>query len=253
MEGNTIEVVVEAPSEVVEVPDQDQVVVPSVNPNKGRVVQKNYVLNDSAALQKKLRNETKRKEAFDTGTDAKDGSNVLVLMKTSFFEHVKAAFIQDLKSMEGVTAVDNAVGTKVHSENSGDAFVEYAMDVSFEADKNSHSIKLTAYATTCKIFIQPLGEKSKTLEHLGKKTVVRYFVDSFLLPWCETALAKKEYVEKELIDALKKEIAKHDLLKVDTRRGSISRARITSVPTTEVKCVARNCKYTALNPIRNRV
>ena len=35
--------------------------------NKGRVIQENYVLNDAAALKKKMMNEMDRKEPFDTG------------------------------------------------------------------------------------------------------------------------------------------------------------------------------------------
>ena len=54
----------------------------------GRTVQKDYILNDISALKKKVRHET-RPEAFDTGSEASNGSNVVIQMKTSFFEHVK--------------------------------------------------------------------------------------------------------------------------------------------------------------------
>ena len=62
---------------------------------KGQVIQKNYVLNDSSALKKKKRNESK-KEPYNLGTEARDGSNMVIQAKTSFFEHVKAQFIDDI-------------------------------------------------------------------------------------------------------------------------------------------------------------
>ena len=52
---------------------------------KGQVLQRNYILNDSSALKKKKRNET-RKEAYNLGTEARDGSNMVIQVKTSFFE-----------------------------------------------------------------------------------------------------------------------------------------------------------------------
>ena len=107
----------------------EEVSVLNGNPKKGRVIQKNYVLNDTSALKKKIRNESYRKEAFNYGVDARDGSNVVVLMKTSFFEHLKSAYIQDLIKVEGITAIENAVGSKAQTELSGDAFVEYALEV----------------------------------------------------------------------------------------------------------------------------
>ena len=196
---------------------------------KGRVIQETYVLNDTAALKKKLRNENSMKEPFNTGADAKDGSNVVVLMKTSFFEHVKACYMQDLIKMDGVTSIENAVGTKAQTANSRGAFVEYALDVSFKVDEHIHVVKFTAYATTCKIMIQPIGSKN-TFEHLDKKTVPRYFVDTFLLPWCGLAFANKKYNEIDLIDAINNEIVRLDLLKVSTRKGNGLRARLASTP-----------------------
>ena len=92
---------------------------------KGQVIQKSYVLNDSGALKKKVRNE-KRKEPFDQGTEARDGSNMVVLLKTSFFEHVKANFVNEVEKKEGIEIVQNAIGTKACTENSGEAFVANA-------------------------------------------------------------------------------------------------------------------------------
>ena len=63
--------------------------------------------------------------------------------------------------MDGIISIENAVATKAQTGNSGDAFVEYGMDVTFEVEKNIHIVKFTAYATTCNLLIQPIGEKSK--------------------------------------------------------------------------------------------
>ena len=58
----------------------DEGVIPTVK--KGQVVQRNYVLNDTAALKKKKRHET-RKEPYNLGMEARDGSNMVIQMKTS--------------------------------------------------------------------------------------------------------------------------------------------------------------------------
>ena len=110
----------------------------------GKIIQMNYVLNDAATLKKKLRNETNRKEPYNAGADAKDGSNVVILMKTSFFEHVKSAFMKDMMNAGDIIKIGNATASKAPSANSGDAFVEYALEMKFKAGGNSHGVKLTA-------------------------------------------------------------------------------------------------------------
>ena len=49
------------------------------SPLFGRTVQKNYILNDTAALKKKIKHEN-RKEAFTPGNEARDGSNTAILI-----------------------------------------------------------------------------------------------------------------------------------------------------------------------------
>ena len=144
-----IKIVVSGAEDGIVVSGQKEPVGVQVDPQKkGRVIHETYVLNDKAALKKKLSNETSRKEAFNAGTDARDGSNVVILMKTSFFEHFKSSFIEDLVKMNAISSIENAVGTKVQTGNSGDAFVEYALDISFIVEENIHAVKFTAYATT---------------------------------------------------------------------------------------------------------
>ena len=79
---------------------------------KGKVIQRNYVLNDVAALKKKLRAEGKKHEVT-IGKEAKDASNITVPMKASFFEFVKGNFIDDLANNSNILKIDNAVGTKL--------------------------------------------------------------------------------------------------------------------------------------------
>ena len=173
-----IEIVVSGVEDGVVVSGQKEPVVQVDPQKKGRVIQETYVLNDKAALKKKFSNEASRKEPFNAGTDARDGSNVVILKKTSFFEHVESAFIEDLIKMNDISSIENAVGTKVQTGNSGEAFDEYALDISYKVEENIHVVKFTAYATTCKIMIQPIRDKNKTFIHLENKTVPRYFVVS---------------------------------------------------------------------------
>ena len=89
---------------------------------RATVLKRGYVLNDSNALKKKLKHES-RSEPFNVGAEAKDGSNVVIEMKTSFFEYTKSNFINSLQQNPEINSVKNAVGAKVNSANSGEAFV----------------------------------------------------------------------------------------------------------------------------------
>ena len=113
-----------------------------------KVVHKNYVLDDIGALKKKIRHEN-RKEAFDSGTDATNGSNVVFLLKTSFFEFVKNEYISDLARMKGITSIHNAMGARASTEMSGEAFVEYSLEVTFDVQNIQYTVKISAYTTSC--------------------------------------------------------------------------------------------------------
>ena len=80
----------------------------------------------------------------------------------------------------------------------------------------------------------------------GNKSIPRFFVDSFFLPWCEDALTKKNYNEKEIMDAIDSEIKRLDTLKLEAKKG-VARGRVSSAPSPDMKCVAKGCKYTGLN------
>ena len=212
--------------------------------SRGQVVQKSYVLNDTGALKKKLRNET-RKEPFNLGVEARDGSNMVIEMKTSFFEHVKAVFIDDLKKKDGIESVDNAVAAKAETESSGTAFVEYSLDIGFKVLDKVFITKLTAYTTSCRVMFQPVGSPPQMKALLGNKSIPRFFVDTYFLPWCEEAYAKKNYDEKQLLEDIKEEIKRLDMIKLEAKKAR-KEGRLTSISSAEVRCVAKVCKYTGL-------
>ena len=142
----------------------DNITVESNHVFEGQIIQRNYILNDTGALKKKVRHES-RKDPFDQGTEAKDGSNVVVLCKTSFFEHIKKHFIPELIRESQITSIKNAVAAKVNSDSSGEAFVEFSVEVQFTANQHDYTVKLIAYTTSCKIMCQPIGVPSTTKIH----------------------------------------------------------------------------------------
>ena len=212
---------------------------------KGQVVQKGYVLNDTGALKKKLRQES-RKEPFNLGVEARDGSNMVIEMKTSFFEHVKNNFVNDLMKTDGIESVENGVAAKAPTESSGTAFVEFSLDIAFKVFDKVFMTKLTAYTTSCRIMFQPVGTTPQMKALLGNRSVPRYFVDNYFLPWCENAQTNKNYDEKQLLDDIREEIKRLDMIKFEAKKAR-KEGRLTSVSSPEVKCVAKGCKYTGLN------
>ena len=157
----------------------------SLKTKRGRTLQRNYTLNEVSALKKKLDCETDRRSNFYMGNEASNGANIQVMMKTSFFEYTKAKFIEDIQASGVVTSVENATRVKVGTETQGEAFVEYAVTISFMVHSIEHTIKLTAYATTCKIMVQSIGEKPEPKAVFNNKCLPRFFVETILLLWCE--------------------------------------------------------------------
>ena len=154
---------------------------------KGKVVQKNYVMNDLGALRKKLKHEGRKKE-YILAKEGKDGCNAVIQMKASFFDFTKAKFIEEIQASQDIDDVKNALAAKAGTDGSGEAYVEYSMDIVFRAKDNVHTVKLTAYTTTCQLMIQPVGEQSGIKLNLGSRGTPMYFVDTFLFPWCEKAV-----------------------------------------------------------------
>ena len=115
-----------------------------------------YTLNDVGALKKKVVHE-KRKVDIMIEKEAKDLSNVTILMRASFFEHVKSAFVPELTKHPEFVSFDNMEGVKAATESHGEAYVEYSVAITFKVNNHTHQIKITAYTTTSSIMIQPLG------------------------------------------------------------------------------------------------
>ena len=111
----------------------------------GRTVHRTYQLNDVNSLRKKLKCETARKTEFAIEKEARNGSNVKIEMKTSFFEFAKARLIQDLQANVDIVSIENGEAVKAATELNGDAYVEFSLEISFKASNYNHRIKLTAY------------------------------------------------------------------------------------------------------------
>ena len=71
---------------------------------------------------------------------------------------MKAYFIQDILKSSNILSVENGEGVKVSTDTKGDTFVEYSLEITFEEQQFNHTIKLTAYATTSHIMLQPMNE-----------------------------------------------------------------------------------------------
>ena len=228
--------------------DRSNEIVSKDDRKKGKVVQKNYVMNDLGALRKKLKHEGRKKE-FILAKEAIDGSNAIIQTRASFFEFVKAKFIDDLQENDDIVDIQNAEAAKAPTESSGDAYVEYSMDIVFKVMDMVHTVKLTAYTTTCRLMIQPKGEQSGVKSNLGSRSTPRYFVDTFLLPWCSKAIDTKSFNEKLsafYVDAINEEIKRIESSKIDLKKGNKSSG--VSGEITDAKCVSRGCSFQGLNP-----
>ena len=162
-----------------------------------------------------------RKHDIAIGKEAKDFSNISVVMRPSFFDFVKANFVQDLQKSSDILKVANIEGIKVATEDHGEAFVEYSVEITFEANKGCHTIKLTAYTTNSHVMIQPMHEKSGLKENLGNLSSPRYFVEQFLLPWSNECISNNRFDEATrsvYLNLLKEEIKKLDLTKLDQKK-----------------------------------
>ena len=216
--------------------------------------QRNYVLNDVGALKKKITHE-KRLSNYTIWKEAKDCSNVVIQMRASFFEFVKACFIEELESNPNITSIENAERAKASTESNGDAYVEYSLEISFVSQSNSHTIKLTAYTTTSQLMIQPINEKVRTYDHLGGQATPRYFAEKFLIQWCNKAVQENRFDDKirdMYLNALKEQIKKLDISKLEQRKSvkSISDIPVNeSTNTSKNKCVNKACSFQGrLNP-----
>ena len=103
-------------------------------------------------------------------------------MRSSMFELAKRRFISDISKHADIISVDNGIGAMAKTESAGDALVEVAMSVAFKAGDFEHSVKVTAYTTTCSFMIQPIGDKVENTSHMNHRAPAKYFAETFLLP-----------------------------------------------------------------------
>ena len=109
-----------------------------------KIIQRNYTLNEVGAIKKKLKHET-RKQVFCL-KEAKDASNVVVQMKTSFFEFTKSRFVQQLREQKEILDIKNVQSAKAPTETSGDAFVEYSVEIVFKVNMAVYTIFFNIYS-----------------------------------------------------------------------------------------------------------
>ena len=83
-----------------------------------------------------------------------------------------------------IVDVGNAEAAKVETIMSEEAFVEYQINITFKVNGKRHTVKLTAYTTTCSIQIQPKGEPPSIQDHLGGRCTPRFFIENYLITWC---------------------------------------------------------------------
>ena len=203
-----------------------------------------------------MRHENRQVE-IEIGNEAKNLSCIVVPMKASFFEFVKANFIQDLAKDQDIVDIGNIERVKAPTESHGDAFVEYMIEVTFKAQEVRHTVKVTAYATSSQVMVQPMHEKAGPQEHLGNRGSPRYFVENFLLPWSKAALREKRFnetIKQMYSNAIKEEIKRLDMNKLDLKKSSKSNVdssgfeKSENVNKTKAKCVAKGCSYQGINP-----
>ena len=132
------------------------------------------------------------------------GISARLCLKTSLYEYLRTNFGQEMAAKYGIE-VDCE---KVITANSifGDAQIEYQLKAKFMSGTKAHMVKITFYSTTCAIFIQCMGEKSQSLDHLGQMTQAQFFA-SKILELGEEILANNAKIE-ECIPKLKANLIK---------------------------------------------
>ena len=145
------------------------------------------------AINKKIKAESRRKNLVPK--EATDGSNMTVALRASAFEFIKAKFISEIKDDKDIISITNGEGFKVATGSSGDAFVEYQMDIAFTCEGRKHGVKFKAFTTTCNIMVQHKNETLELHQHLGNKYVSKYFVERFLVSWFDKAVSDNRFTK----------------------------------------------------------
>ena len=70
-----------------------------------------------------------------------DGSNVTSPLTASLFDFIKHNFINDLQEDTDIIKIKNAEGVKEQTGLSGEAFVEFLMEMAFQAKGFHQEVK----------------------------------------------------------------------------------------------------------------
>ena len=177
--------------------DNTENAVKHYNNESTSVVLQSYVLNDLKALEKKwnLRNG----EPINVSDEAKDGSNICVVLKTSLFEAVKNNLLQVIKTDPDIEKAEITRTTKAKS-NSGKADVEYIAKIYLNKGDNKHQIILTCYTTTCQIMLQKRGKHTKFPE-LGGRFVPKFFMEYYIVPFAQKMLETHQNLDDVILSS----------------------------------------------------
>ena len=202
------------------------------NNETAKVVFVEYTLNDLSALETKL--EMCNAEPIKVSKEAKDGSSIHVVLKTSLFEAMKQVLIPTLNTDLDIEKAVTRRITKANS-NSGTASVEYMADIVLIKGANKHEIILKCFTTKCKIQIQKRG-KHVRFPDLGDKFVPKFFMDYYIVPLAKKIENSNPNMDATFVPHLAQEVARLRALNTPTQNIN-KKGKIPD----DVKCINKKC------------
>ena len=116
------------------------------------VIKKDYILNDLEAIKKKLDNEYLQPE-IQISSEAVDGANTIISMKTSLFEYAKQFLMEALKQDTRIIKAEAVKKVVAKTNFHGEADVEFQLEITFVICNIQHKVKLLCYTTTCRMMV----------------------------------------------------------------------------------------------------
>ena len=131
------------------------------------------------------------------------------------------------------------------TDKKSDTLVEVAFQIAFLDNEKILNIKLTAYTTTSKIMLQPIGGKNHSNEVMDMKSIPGFFAEKIIIPWCNEQSEDGKFTEemRKDIGSSLKEAAK----KADTRKTK--QENNVSETKKDAKCLTKSFSYTGINPL----
>ena len=199
------------------------------------VVKRNYVLYELEAMRKKLSCQ-QRNPAVSIEREAKNGSTINVLVKTSLFEYTKVKLLDALKNDPEVVETKQTVTATAPSKHSGMADVEYQLECVYKASEHEHKVKITCYTTTCNLLVTNMAGKAELKSYLGNKSNSRHFAERFLKPFLTKAEEDFPNLDDKFIPLIRAEIQRIE--KLENKKPGIKEPLLNGV----TKCVYKGCR-----------